>query len=218
MRAAWGRAHFPFLGALQALRDWPALDAVSLSHRNLAFAGLLALACLAARARGGWWESLGPRDLEDSPVALKTRWVAVVFVSVDCPLANASIPGLNALARLHPEVTFLAAYEDCDATAGQLRAHAREFQLGFGALDDRSQRLSARAKADYTPEVAVFTATGELEYLGRIDDKQSGVGESRPSATEHDLADVLAALAAGKPGPFAFHPGFGCALPRKVTR
>lgn len=184
-------------------------------------AGLaLILAALAHAATPEWWSRLSPHDLAGQPVALPpdTRGFAIVFLGQECPLSNASIPTLNRLAaEFAPRgIPLFAAYVDPTVPLSTLRSHTRDFALRLPALDDRAQALAGVAGATYTPEVAVFAASGERLYLGRIDDRVALDGSvSRPSSAEDNLRDVLTALVAGHVGPFADHPGFGCALPER---
>ena len=180
---------------------------------------LLALAGTdAAEPAPGWWQRLALRDLQGAPVAPAGRWLVVVFLSPECPVANAELPVLNALAREYtPQgFAFAGAYADPGIELDILRRHAADSSLAFPAVDDRAQRLAHEIGASYTPEAFVFSANGSLLYRGRIDDRVEGFGPARPKATHENLRDVLAALASGQPGPFPNQPGFGCALPKPV--
>lgn len=173
------------------------------------------LLALPAAAAPSWWGRLEPRDLAGQAAPDRGRWTVVVFLTPDCPLANASVPELNRLAaEFTPKgVAWYAAYVDPTASLEALRAHAAQFGLALAALDDRRQQLAKAAGATYTPEVAVFSAEGTLLYRGRIDDRVGERGVARPAATQDDLRGVLLAVTAGATGPFPFRDGFGCALP-----
>lgn len=179
---------------------------------------LLAAPGKAAAAAGDWWARLALRDPEGKPLARPGRWVVLVFMSPECPLANASVPVLNALAREFAAqgFGFIGVYADPALAPAALRTHARDYALAFATADDRDHRLVRATGATYTPEVFVFTAAGTRLYHGRIDDRVGDFGEARPTATQQDLRDVLAALAAGQAGPFPDRPGFGCAIAEAV--
>lgn len=171
-----------------------------------------------AQATPGWWDHLALQDLSGRPVPLPpdARAFVVVFLGQECPLSNASLPTLNRLSAefARKGIPLYGAYVDPTASLDSLRAHARDFAVSFPTIDDRAQTLARIAGATYTPEVAVFSSSGEGLYRGRIDDRVAADGSSsRPSAAHQDLRDVLAAVAAGDPGPFPNQPGFGCALP-----
>jgi hypothetical protein len=97
-----------------------------------------------------------------------------------------------------------------------LRRHVKDYHIAFATADDRAHRLVRAIGAGYTPEVFVFTRDGALLYRGRIDDRVEDFGVARPAATREELREVLAALVAGKPGPFENHRGFGCSIPEHV--
>lgn len=181
--------------------------------RRLLIAGLLALPAFSAAADG--WGKLGLRDLDGRPLNPAGRWLVVVFLSPECPVANAEIPVLNALAADFGRsgVSLVGAYADPALATDDLRRHVRDYRLGFPVADDRRQQLKRAAGATRTPEACVFNRAGELLYRGRIDDRVEDYGAARPRATQEDLRNVLTALLAGQTGPFRFQPGFGCAIP-----
>lgn len=182
---------------------------------------VLCLLGLQGRAAGpGWWEQLSVRGLDGTILAPGGRWIVLVFLSPECPVANADIPVLNTLAAEFAPAgfSFVGAYADPTLPFADLRRHAAEFHLGFPAADDREQRLVHAAGATRTPEVCVFSRAGALLYRGRIDDRVEDFGAARPRAAHEDLRDVLTALAAGRPGPFANRPGFGCSIPEPARR
>jgi hypothetical protein len=185
----------------------------------IAVAAVLALGFLQPGAQaadaGPWWAGLHAVDLHGAPLNPTARWYVVVFLGQECPVSNASIPVLNALsAEFSPQgFALVGAYVDPTAAVSDLRAHARDFAIAFATADDRAQRLAKAAGASYTPEAAVFTASGTLLYLGRIDDRVGETGAARPAAAHRDLHDVLAAIAAGSRGPFKGVRGYGCDIP-----
>ena len=189
--------------------------------RHLLFAaGLLGCVIGTKAAALDWWKQLAVRDLADSPVSPAGRWIVLVFISPECPVANAAIPVLNQLAaEFAPRgFSFVGAYADPALELPVLRRHAAEYHLGFAVADDRKQRLVRATGATYTPEVFVFSRDGALLYRGRVDDGVKDFGGARSAAAHEDLREVLAALADGQPGPFARRPGFGCAISEPVRR
>lgn len=179
--------------------------------------GILALApaATAMDAAAGWWQKLDVRDLDGAPLHPGGRWIVVVFLSPECPVANASIPVLKALAaEFAPHgVSLIGAYADPALDLAALHRYVSEYRLGFATADDRAQRLRRATGANYTPEVFVYSREGALLYRGRIDDRVTDFGAARPVAAHEELRAVLAALTAGQPGPFENRPGFGCSIP-----
>ncbi|HVU17799.1 MAG TPA: redoxin domain-containing protein [Candidatus Didemnitutus sp.] len=185
---------------------------------------LLLCACLGGLPGGAiaadWWTNLARRDLDGAALSSGPHWIAVVFISPECPVANAEIPVLNDLAAGFSGrgVLIVGAYADPTLDPKDLRRHATEYGLKFPTTDDRDHRLVRLAHATYTPEVCVFDREGKIIYRGRIDDRADGYGAARPKATEEDLREVLSALVAGRPVPFAEKPGFGCSIPGTAER
>ncbi len=187
-------------------------------RRLLLAAGLLGL--LSGANGADWWSGLAVRDLAGAPVPATGRWIVLVFLSPECPVANAEVPVLNALAaEFAPHgFAFVGAYADPALELPALRRHAAEYHLGFATADDRAQHLVHATGAHYTPEAFVFSPDGTLLYRGRIDDRVGDFGPARPVAAQEDLREVLTALAAGQPGPFKNRPGFGCSIPEPLKR
>src|SRR4029077_9945651 len=77
------------------------------------------------------------------------------------------------------------------------------------ALRDPEHALVKFVGATVTPEAAVY-AGGRVVYRGRIDDRYVDLGVERPAATQHDLADALAASLDGKPAPHPPPQAVGC--------
>lgn len=183
----------------------------------------LPLALAAASAAGGpaaWWRELALKQVGTGNAVPETgRWVVVIFISPECPLANADFPVYDALARefAGKGFQFIGAYSDPTEAPAMLERHTRDYAIPFATVDDRAQRLLRAAGASYTPEAAVFSESGRLLYRGRIDDRVTGFASARPSAVHQDLRDVLAKLAAGRSGPFPEVPGFGCDIPQAVS-
>lgn len=144
-----------------------------------------------------------------------TRAVVLVFMGVECPISNRLAPEIE---RLHREfsaegVRFRAIYVGEDAEA--VRRHQREFALTLPALLDREASLARSTGIRVTPEAAVYlffpdTRETRLVYRGRINDLYSGLGRGRPAPTRHDLREVLAAVAAGRPLEPRFTEAVGC--------
>ena len=62
------------------------------------------------------------------------------------------------------------------------------------------------------PEVAVFSPSGEVLYLGRIDNRMEDISRRRTTVTEHELRDALDAVLAGKPVKVARTRAVGCSI------
>jgi hypothetical protein len=141
-----------------------------------------------------------------------SRAIVFLFTSVDCPISNRYAPLVK---RLHATfaplgVSFWLVYPNPAERPQAIREHAKAFDYPAHALRDPKHALVRLTQTTVTPEAAVYDRDGLLAYHGRIDNRYVSLGVERPSATEHDLEDVLAALAAGKPSPKRAAPAVGC--------
>ena len=130
----------------------------------------------------------------------KTKAVVFVFLLCDCPVSNVYAPELT---RIHKEyskkgVSLFLVHPDKDTDAKSASAHANEYKLSAPVVLDHDHRITRLAKAEVTPEAAVFDAKGRLVYRGRIDNLYAGFGKKRFKPTKRDLRDTLDALLAGK--------------------
>jgi len=126
--------------------------------------------------------------------------VVLIFVSCDCPISNRYAPEIR---RLHEKfsaqgIKFWAVYPNADDSPAAIRQHTNDYQLSCAVLRDPLHALVKAAKATVTPEVAVFLPNRRLAYHGRIDNRNVTFGKERPEATQHDLRDILKAIASGK--------------------
>jgi hypothetical protein len=185
---------------------------------SLPTALLLAFAACAAESgdRGG----RGGPEARDVVLPVSAGMVhVVVFTSHECPIANAYAPTLRDLARRWPPtaVRWFVVHVDAALAAADAARHAAEYELPGTVLLDPAQRLAAELGATRTPEAAVVTPAG-LAYRGRIDDQWRALGARVPTATEHDLADAIEAVLAGRTPSPPRGPTVGCLLPEPVAR
>jgi hypothetical protein len=189
---------------------------MSRSPLILFFAVAAFFSSASAPVQAGRPASTGLRDLagnEANPFAAKgARWLAFVFVRVDCPVANAYAPEIQRLAKVYGGrgVEFHLVYCDPDETPKVIRKHLAEYRYDLPAFRDERQRFARQGQVTITPEAALFTASGKLVYHGRIDNRYAELGKARPRATERDLMRALDAVLAGKTAPPATEPAVGC--------
>lgn len=183
--------------------------------------GSLLLACLQLHVAGSPPRLDGVVNLEGKPVdplALSTNLTAtvVLFVAVDCPIANRYAPEINRLRAgfQHRGVRFWLVYPDREQASETIRKHVREFNLvGAEPLRDLKRQLVKRSQARVTPEAALFNPAGELVYHGRIDDRFPALGVSRNQPSEHTLELALESLLAGRPIASKETRAIGCQIP-----
>jgi peroxiredoxin len=128
------------------------------------------------------------------------RLLAVVFLSVDCPLAKLYAPRLAEVQRAFGPrgVALVGIDSNQHDSAADLAHFAREHDLNFPFLKDPDNRLADRFGATRTAEVFLLDEQRAVRYHGRIDD-QYRPGVHRLQPTRRDLADAVEDLLAGRP-------------------
>ena len=139
--------------------------------------------------------------------------VVIIFVRPDCPISNRYAPELKQIHDRYGEqgIGFYLVYPGPGISPESIDQHRREYSYPMPGLRDPDFRYVRLAGAKVTPEVAVFVGR-RLVYRGRIDDRYVDFGRVRPNPTQHDLADLLAIVVAGKPVSFHETKAIGCSL------
>lgn len=138
----------------------------------------------------------------------------MIFVAVDCPIANSYAPELNRLHEIYggKKVEFLLVYPDPALSEDEVKKHLAEYALTLRATIDSDHALVKKTGVTTTPEVAVFDASDTVVYRGRIDNLYADYGERRRIVTEPYLRDALDAILRGeKPAP-ATTEAIGCLI------
>ena len=121
------------------------------------------------------------------------RGLALVFVGVECPIANRALPEISSIGKSMEGrgIRVVLVYANAAETLQQVRAHVAEYSLTLPAYRDPGFAVARAYGAHVTPEVVVLTPEGRLVYRGRINDQSSALGRDKPAATRHDLAEAL---------------------------
>ena len=133
-----------------------------------------------------------------------SKAVVVFFVMTDCPLSTGYIPEMNRIRADYEKrgIAVYAAHSDPTVSDAAVRKHVDEFGYTFPVLLDSRLALAQATGATIVPQVAVLSPSGEVLYLGRIDNRVEDLTRRRPAATEHELRNALDAVLAGKsPAP-----------------
>lgn len=127
------------------------------------------------------------------------RAFAFLFVSTECPVSNRYAPEIRRMSDAFSSrgVAFHLVYPNPAESPEAIRTHLKDYNLPGGALRDPRQALVAFTKATITPEAAIYDASMQRVYLGRIDDRYVNIGLERPAATRHDLREALTAVLSG---------------------
>ena len=124
----------------------------------------------------------------------------LIFITVDCPIANGYAPQLLQLFAAYEgrSVDFYLVHVDPDVGPDRARRHAADYGYEGPILLDPTHRLVAMAGAKFTPEAAVFDADGAMHYRGRINNWYGDLGRKRYQASKHELRDAIDAMLAGR--------------------
>jgi peroxiredoxin len=143
------------------------------------------------------------------------KLVVLVFLGVECPLANQYAPRIGELAReFEPKgVAFFGIDANQQDGVGAMGRFANANNLPFPFLKDVGNELADRLKVERTPEVLVLDAKRSIRYRGRIDD-QFALGVRRASPSRRELAVALEELVAGREVSVAKTEPVGCRIGR----
>ena len=142
------------------------------------------------------------------------RAVVLFFTMTDCPLANGYVPEMNRMqSEYEPRgVAFYAVQVDGAVSAAAVKKYAQDFAYTFPMLNDPRLTLARLTGAKVTPEVAVLSPSGQVLYLGRIDNKVEDLTRPRYAATEPELRNALDAILAGKAPKQTRTRAVGCSI------
>lgn len=129
-----------------------------------------------------------------------TAALVIVFIDVQCPVANYFHPTLRRIATDTRErgARFLFVHPDPDVTKAEAQKHAKAFKVAGPVVLDAKQATARRLLADVTPEAFVMSPDGKVHYRGRVNDMFVRPAKKRVKPRTHDLRDALEAVLAGK--------------------
>ncbi|HEY7353640.1 MAG TPA: redoxin family protein [Terriglobales bacterium] len=153
---------------------------------------------------------LGDRSV-DPVKANSGKVVVLIFVRRDCPISGRYAPTIQRISAEHEkDARFYLVFPDKDESAGDIQKYLHDFHYSLPALRDKSHALVKEARAQITPESAVFNAKGDLVYYGRIDDLFVTFGKARSAPTTHELEDAINDAVAGRSLAKNGVAGVGC--------
>ncbi len=138
--------------------------------------------------------------------------VVLLFVGHDCPISNSYAKEIVRLCDdfTPKKVAFCVVYADADLSQDDARRHAKEYGFRCPAVLDPRMVLALKVGATVKPEAAVLSATGELLYRGRIDNRYADFGKRREQVTSRELRDALETVLAGRPVATPRTQAIGC--------
>ncbi len=130
----------------------------------------------------------------------KTKSAVLVFVSTDCPVANAFQPYLQEFEKAYAKkgVRCFMVYCSPGLKREQIKKHTKDFRIRMPAVLDAGQQLARVTGAKVTPEAVVIDRSGKVRYRGLINDLYAGYGKKRAKPTKHFLRQACDAVIAGK--------------------
>lgn len=141
------------------------------------------------------------------------RPIVLVFLSHECPIANAIAPTLaEAAAGWGATVAVRMVHVDPDLAAADAARHAAEYALPGEILLDPRHALADRLAVRRTPEAYVWHR-GEVRYRGAVDDQWAAIGSRAQAPSQHYLRDAVAAVLAGRTVATPTTEPVGCLLP-----
>jgi peroxiredoxin len=142
--------------------------------------------------------------------------VLLFFVTTDCPVANSYVPEMNRIRDAYASrgVVVWAVQADTTTAEPAVAKYASDYRYAFPLVLDPRQELVNLTGATTTPQAAILTLDGKVQYLGRIDNRVEDFGKQRPQATRADLRIALDEVLAGKPVSQPRTRSIGCAINR----
>ncbi|MCH2162051.1 MAG: redoxin domain-containing protein [Phycisphaerales bacterium] len=158
-----------------------------------------------------------PLDAPDGSIRV------VVFGSVDCPVANASIPEVR---RVHSRVQAAGGgmyfvHPVSGHSEEKMARHAKERTLAMPILHDPGHALVTLLDAKVTPEAFVLRRSGSrwlVVYRGPLDNLYADIGSRRRNATRFYVQDALVAAVAKNPVETPVRAPIGCFIERKAAK
>lgn len=135
-----------------------------------------------------------------------------VFLSTECPVSNSYMETLN---KVHQRfegdtVRLFGVVTDSTVKRSEAAAHFNAYEFQVPVLFDPAGSLAKLLRPTHVPEAFVIDSSDKLVYRGAIDDTWGSVGRRRSKASEHYLADVIAAVTAEQPVAIASTKPVGC--------
>lgn len=139
------------------------------------------------------------------------KGVAIIWVSVQCPVSKAYEARMKALAARFASqgIAFVGINSNATESREQTAAHFKQAALGFPVLIDQENVVADAYGALVTPEVFLTDRSGVIRYHGAIDDSQDPAGVKEPF-----FEKALTALVSGSEVNPNESKAFGCSIKR----
>jgi len=138
--------------------------------------------------------------VEHTIPARAAKETVLLFVGVDCPIANRMAPEISRIVKDYTprSVEILLVYPERTLKPKDVKAHLKSYGIQSSAVIDRQHVLVKTYKAVVTPQAIIIDPSGKVRYTGRINDLYEEHGKIKPKPTRNDLRVALDELLAGK--------------------
>ena len=144
----------------------------------------------------------------------KDASAVVLLVQMNgCPIARNLLPDLRKVRdQFGADVRFMLINPSLQDDYASIRQEAEEFAIDFPILVDDSQLIGEALELDRSGEILVIdTSNWQLAYRGPLNDRV-GYENQKNEASEHYLANALAAVIAGEPVSEPRREAMGCII------
>ena len=90
----------------------------------------------------------------------------------------------------------------------KMKEYYEKYRMNFPYLQDKTQEVAKKFKAQCTPDIYVYDENRELAYHGRVDDNW----KDESSVTKNELDDALMKLVDGEHLSEGQNPSIGCSI------
>ena len=163
-------------------------------------------------------ESISLRNLDGDHQSFSSlsdkKYLVVVFIGIECPLAKIYLPRIAALADKYKDVAkVVGVNSNSQDSMEEIKEFIEQNKIPFKIYKDPLGKLATALNATRTPEAFVVDQRGNTLYQGRIDD-QYGVGFARSSPQEEYLKNALESLRHDQSIGISHTQAIGCFIGR----
>ena len=150
--------------------------------------------------------------IERSVPDASAKATVMLYVGVDCPIANRMAPEIARIARDYSprKVSFLLVYPDQELKGKDVVEHLQAYGINAPAAIDMGHLLVKAYKPSVTPQAIVVGPKGKVLYNGRINDLYEEHGKIKAKPTRNDLRVALDEILSGKAVSVPITQTVGC--------
>ena len=159
-------------------------------------------------------QNINNGELQSFETLSAKKYVVVVFLGTECPLAKVYLPRIASIAQRYKDIAkTVGVNANHQDTVEEIKEYIKQYSVSFAMLKDPQGQLATTLNAKRTPEAFILDPQGNILYQGRIDD-QYGVGYARDAAQQEDLKMALNELRQGQAVSVPRTEAVGCFIGR----